>query len=199
MNHRQPLPSPQRPTAKTIKKMTAVSPLAPRCWYLPSPGGMEDFPSDPPPTLSSTVALAASLDTREQRRRRRTPRPRRLMHFIWSADRDNNLRLSPPLEQQWFREGSPLGMPTSFSGCCCLIRALRSRLWRQRRPSRLGRTPCCPPPPPTPAGCYLGIGHVLLIRNQNVPTTRQKRQSIHTLCPTFSTTTLKMVGDSGSP
>ena len=35
--------------------MTAVSPLSPRCWHLPSPGGSADFPLDctPPPPLVS--------------------------------------------------------------------------------------------------------------------------------------------------
>ena len=41
--HRRPCPSSQRPTARTIKRTTEVSPLAPRCWHLLNPGGLADF------------------------------------------------------------------------------------------------------------------------------------------------------------
>ena len=61
------------------------------------------------------------------------------------------------------------------------------------------RPPFYPPPPPPSAGCCLGIVPSLLSWYQNILTMRQRRKNILTLCPKFSTTTLKIVGYSGSP
>ena len=54
--------------------MTAVYPLSPHCWHIPSPGGLEDFPFTCPAPLSSTLSLATSFETMGRRKIRRTPR-----------------------------------------------------------------------------------------------------------------------------
>ena len=74
MPHRHPCLSTKRPTVKTINRMTAVSPLSPHCWHFPSLGGSADFTLARRTLPPSRVALAPYPETREWRRRRRTPR-----------------------------------------------------------------------------------------------------------------------------
>ena len=77
--HRQPCPSTQIPTSKTIKSMVVVSPLYPLCWHLPSPGASAGFTLACPPPPLSTVALNPSTETRGRSRISRTHRPFRIM------------------------------------------------------------------------------------------------------------------------
>ena len=107
--HHRPCPSPQRPTAKTIKRTTVVSTFVPLCWHLPSPGGSAYFPSDNPPPPPLTVAPSPYPETRWQRRRRRTPRPRRLLFPPMARRQRQRLRLLLPLELPRPRTGSTLG------------------------------------------------------------------------------------------
>ena len=165
MFHRHPCLSPQIQTVQTIKVIMVVSPLVPRCWHLPSPGGLADFPSYFPPPPASTVSPDLPTETRGQRRRRRTLCMIQMLIYFLARRCRRGLRLLPPLEQQRPQAGSPSGITPTCPWCRCLIRAQRPRLRRQLRPSHSGRTPFHPPPPSTPASFRLGIGHGLPIQH----------------------------------
>ena len=140
-----------------------------------------------------------SLEKRGGRRRRRTPLPRQLLIFPLERRQRRRLWLLPPLEWTHPQEGPPSGMPPPFPWCHFLIRTLIPRFRYLCWPYCLERPTCHPLPPPHPTGCCPDIGPGLFIQRQHFPTMRQKWQSIPTVLPTFYTTTLKMVGDSGSP
>ena len=192
-------PSPQILTTKMIKRTTAVSPLAPRCWHLPSPGESEDFNLARPPPPPTTVTPAPSPDTRGRRRRRRTPCPLWLMLFPLARRRRQRLRLSPPLEQQYRRAGYPLGMPPSSSTMLLPNKSAEAKAPASAPAISFGADSLWSAATSAPAGCCLVIVHSLLIRHRNVPTIRQRRQIIPTIFLILSTTTLKIVGGSGSP
>ena len=72
--HCHPCLSTQRQMSKTIKRITAVSPLLLRCWHLRSTGESADYPLDCPHPPPSKVAPHPSPDIRGRRIISRTPR-----------------------------------------------------------------------------------------------------------------------------
>ena len=67
--HCHPCLSTQRQMSKTIKRITAVSPLLLRCWHLRSTGESADYPLDCPHPPPSKVAPHPSPDIRGRRMR----------------------------------------------------------------------------------------------------------------------------------
>ena len=174
--------------------MTAVFPLATRCWHFPSPGGGGGFSFGL--SFSSTIngGNCSIYGVKGAKEKKEDPSSTPAADFSLYLRRRQCLRLLPLMEQQRPRAGYPLGMPPRRLWCLWLIRALSPRLRRQCRPSCL-RWPPCLPLPSMPHDCFrLSIGHSLLICHQNVLNKWHKRQRIPNLCLTLSTTTLRMVG-----
>ena len=184
--HRRTCLSPQIPMKKKIKGTTAVSPMAPHCWHLSSPGGSAGFPLDntlPPP---STVAPDPSPYTRGHSIRRSTPRPRQLLIFplgrrrqqhLWFYFRDAPSSSVMSLHKKGADPKAPASEPAFLFGAAFLSSA----------------------DTPSPAGFRLIIVPGLLIWNRDVLTTRQRWQSTLNICLTLSNTKLKMVGGRRSP
>ena len=95
--HCQPCPSTQRPTAKKINSMTMVSTLSPRCWNLPSLGGIGEFPFGSSSSFANNGGTGSNSWDKERRKRQRKLYPCQITAF------------SPLLPRYWYLP-SPRGL-----------------------------------------------------------------------------------------